>query len=180
MGPGTMKQQLAAWWQALPPRDRLALLAGAAVLGLLLLFMLAVRPAWQTLRTAPAQLARAEHDLQQMRQQAAEAAALRQAGPASTWSREQRLRQIESLLPPVFGATARLQVQGDSVTLNLENASADQIAQGMALLRRQLHLLPQASRLQRLPDTAGAAGAAGAADAWSGSITWSLADAPQP
>ncbi len=166
-----MKQQLAAWWQRLPARDRLALLGGGAVLGLLLLFMLAVRPAWQTLRDVPAQLARAEQDLQHMRQLAAEAVALRQAGPATTWTREQRLQQLENLLPQAFGPAASLQVQGDLVTLTLDAASADQLAQGMALLRRQLYLLPQASRLQRLPD---------AADAWSGSITWSLDDAQRP
>lgn len=166
-----MKQHLTTWWEHLPPRDRLALLGLGLMLGLLLLFMLAVRPAWHTLRDAPAQLARAKQDLQQMRQLAAEAVALRQADPASTWTREQRLRQLESLLPQAFGAAASLQLQGDLVTLTLENASADQLAQGMALLRRQLYLLPHDSHLQRLPD---------AADAWSGRITWSLDDAQRP
>jgi len=166
-----MRQHLTVWWQQLPARDRLALGGGCAVIGLLVLFMLAVRPAWQTLRDTPAQLERAEQNLQQMRQLAAEAVALRQAGPVSTWTRDQRLQQLENLLPQAFGAAASLQVQGDLVTLTLERASADQLAQGMALLRRQLYLLPHASRLQRLPD---------AADAWSGSITWSLDDAQRP
>ena len=47
---------LQARWRALAPRERVLVGAAAALLGLYLVFALAIQPAWRTLRSAPAQL----------------------------------------------------------------------------------------------------------------------------
>ena len=55
-----------ARWQALGARERRGLAVAAWVLGLFLLWALAIAPAWRTVRAAPAQLDRLDAQLQQM------------------------------------------------------------------------------------------------------------------
>ena len=68
---------LRARWQALGPRERRGLALAAWVLGLFLLWAVAIAPAWRTTRAAPAQLDRLDAQLQQMQRQAHEARELR-------------------------------------------------------------------------------------------------------
>lgn len=171
MGAHTMTSRLTTAWERLPPRERWMVVAMATVVGCLLGWMLAVRPAWLTLRHAPDQLAQAEQSLQRMQQLAAEAAALQQLGPVTPLSREQRQSQLQGVVAQAFGASARLQVQGSLATVIFDNLSADRLAQATALLRQQLALKPQASRLERQAESS---------DLWRGSITWALDDEPPP
>ena len=50
------REQLRNWWRARVPRERLALGAAAAVLGLFIAWLLLVQPALRTLREAPARI----------------------------------------------------------------------------------------------------------------------------
>ena len=66
-----------ARWRALGTRERRAISIAVWVLGLFLLWALAIAPAWRTVRTAPAQLDQLDAQLQQMQRQANEARELR-------------------------------------------------------------------------------------------------------
>jgi general secretion pathway protein M len=81
---------LRAWWGTLSRRDQRLMGVGALVLGLFLLWSLAIRPAWNTVRTAPAQLDALDLQLQSMQRMAAEARELRAApsiGADCCWPR---------------------------------------------------------------------------------------------
>lgn len=91
-------------WQAMAPRERTGVTLALAVLGLYLLWLLALAPAWRTTREVPVRLAQADEELRQMRRLAEEAQALR-ALPAV------RPEQSEAALR---AATARL---GNGATL---------------------------------------------------------------
>ena len=60
----TLRQQAAVYWRSRAPRERLALVGVAVVLGLLLAWLLLVEPAWRTAREAPAQLDQFDRQLQ--------------------------------------------------------------------------------------------------------------------
>ncbi|HNG81980.1 MAG TPA: type II secretion system protein GspM, partial [Burkholderiaceae bacterium] len=77
------RRQLDQRWQALAPRERRGLLLAGLALGGLLLWMVAVRPAWNVLRSAPPQRAALEGQLAQMRGLAAEARELRALPPVA-------------------------------------------------------------------------------------------------
>jgi general secretion pathway protein M len=115
-----LKQALAplkARWAALAPREQRLLLGAGVALLLLLVWLLAVQPAWRTLATAPAQRDALDAQLQQMQRLAAEAGQLRGAPPMSP---EQSLSAL-AVATERLGDKARLSVQGDRVVLTLEN-----------------------------------------------------------
>jgi general secretion pathway protein M len=112
-----------AWWQGLAERERLMLGAGAAVLGLFLLWALAVAPALRTLKTAPAELEQLEQQLQQMRRLAGETKELR-ALPALPAA--QALPALKAATERL-GDKARLQVQGDRAVLTLNGVSGPEL-----------------------------------------------------
>lgn len=112
----------AAWhsrWQQLAPRER-RLVAGAAwVVGLSLVWGLGIRPAWRTLETAPARIAQLERQTQQMRAQAAEASALRQAASVPAADATQALQAATAAL----GEAAKLALRGDRAVLTLNGVA---------------------------------------------------------
>jgi general secretion pathway protein M len=80
----SFKAQLApvlAKWQALQPRERQMLTGMGWALGLVLIFMVGVRPAWRTLQAAPEQIKAVDTVLDDMRRQADEVKAMRALPP---------------------------------------------------------------------------------------------------
>ena len=71
---------LSAWkqrWQQFAPRERRMIALAGAVLGGFLLFTVAIRPAWTTVRSAPARLSELDTQFQQMQRMAGESKELR-------------------------------------------------------------------------------------------------------
>jgi len=101
-------------WQAASVRERRSLLLAGAVLGLYLLWALALQPALKTLRTAPERLAELDGQLQQMQRLALEASELRQQPAISPGEAEAALNAASTRLGP----TTRLQMVGDRVTVS--------------------------------------------------------------
>jgi general secretion pathway protein M len=58
-----LRQAVSTAWAARQPRERLMVGLAAAVLGLFLLWSVAIAPAWRSLRTAPARLEQLEAQL---------------------------------------------------------------------------------------------------------------------
>lgn len=87
---------LSAALDRLSPRERQAVLTALWVVGLSLLWWLAVAPALATLREAPARHARLDAQLGQMQRMAATVNALRSESTAQSPGRDQVLRALEA------------------------------------------------------------------------------------
>lgn len=153
---------LSAALDRLSPRERQAVLIALWVVGLGLLWWLAVAPALATLREAPARHARLDAQLGQMQRMAAAATALRSESTAQALSRDQVLRALEAATASL-GSTAQLSVLGDRATATLRGASPAALAQWLAQVRINARLLPLDTQLTRDPATAG----------WNGTVVFS-------
>ena len=150
-----------ARWQAASRREQRSLMLAAGVVALALLWWVALAPALAVWRTAPAQAALLEAQMQQMLALQAQARAL-QALP--TLNAPEARSALEDTLAPL-GKAAQLSVQMDRVTVTLTEVDAQALAQWLSSSRQNAHLVPTEARLQR---TAGADGA------WSGSVVFTL------
>lgn len=136
---------LRARWLALNARERRALALAALLLGALVLWTLALRPALGTLRAAPAERDRLEQQLQHMRVLAAEVQQLRDAPALSAPQAAAALRAASERLGP----GARLALQGDRAVLTLQGLSATQLLQWLDEVRSAAHARPLEAQLTR-------------------------------
>lgn len=139
-------QTLQARWGLLRPRERRLLTFGTAVLGLALLWWVALAPALQTLRTAPQQHQRLDMQLQHMRQLQAQAQALQQRPRTNT---ADAARALEQSVHQHLGASAQVQHNGTQATVTIKNLPADTLAQWLAQVRGQASATVTQARLQR-------------------------------
>ncbi|HJW12347.1 MAG TPA: type II secretion system protein GspM, partial [Albitalea sp.] len=96
-------------WRAFAPRERLALGAALILIGVFIVWSIAVQPALRTLREAPVQIDRLDIQLQQMQRLAAESKTLRGAAPVSPGQAAVALKSATERL----GDKGRLLMQGD-------------------------------------------------------------------
>lgn len=146
----------------LAPRERRAVTVAAWVLGLGLVWWLAVSPALDTLVHAGERHAKLDAQLGQMQRMAAAAEGLRGQSTAQPPSRDESLRTLE-VATNGLGGTAQLSVLGDRATVTLRNTAPDALAQWLAQVRINARLLPLQSQLSREPGSPG----------WSGTIVLS-------
>ena len=148
-------EQLRARWAALAPREQRLLGGAAALVALALVWWLALAPALRTLRTAPAEHARLDAQMQKMTTLQARAKALQsqpRANPADA------MRALESGMRERLGGNAQLQSQGggDGVRVTLKGVEADALAQWLAQARSNARALTREAHLTRAsarPDT---------------------------
>ena len=141
---------IAPWkarWQALGSRERRGLVIVAWVLGLFLLWALAIAPAWRTARATPAQLEQLDAQLQLMQRQAGEARELRAAPALNNSQSTAALRTANDAL----GAAGRLQIVGDRATLTLTGVSGTQLRDWLAEARSAARARPVEANLTRGP-----------------------------
>ncbi|GMV75640.1 MAG: hypothetical protein AMXMBFR78_25900 [Rubrivivax sp.] len=121
-------QTLRAAWRGRDAREQRLVLLAAWVLGLYLLWALALQPPLRTLREAPARLDRLQAQLQRMQDEAAEAEQLRASPPLP------RARALAALQAATarLGERARLTEQGDRVVLTLGGVSGDELRDWLA------------------------------------------------
>ena len=122
---------LQARWSGLTQRDRRLTLVGAAVLGLYLLWSLALAPAIATLRRAPVQQAQLDAQWQQMQALAQEAGSLRSAVPVPP----AQAAQATAAATARMGSAGKLNLQGGRGVLTVQGASAAQISAWLAEVR---------------------------------------------
>lgn len=136
-------------WQQLGERDRRAIAWGASLLGLALLWWLALAPAINTLREAPARIATERATVQRLKGMAQEAQSLqgqvRAPGEASALD---QLRQASAGL----GDRAQVTIQGDTVLVTLVAVTAEEWAPWLAQVRLNAQLKPSQVRLRAAPD----------------------------
>lgn len=153
---------LSAALARLSPRERRAVFIAGWVVGLGLLWWLALAPALTTLREAPERHARVDAQLNQMRAMAASAQALRSENNAQPPGRDAVLRALETATA-ALGTSAQMSVQGDRATVTLRGTAPDALAQWLAQVRINARLLPLETRLTRDATTGG----------WNGTVTLS-------
>ncbi len=134
---------LAARWAALAPRERRLVAIAAAVVGVALLWALAIQPALRTLRTAPAAQAALYAQWQSMQREAAEAQQLRAAPPLAAGLAVQALQGATARM----GTSGRLSLQGERAVLTLTDASPVAITQWLTEVRLGARALPVEARL---------------------------------
>lgn len=154
-------------WNALAQREQnLVLLAGSVVL-LALLWWVALAPALNSLRTAPARHAAADRELQAMLQMQAQAELLRQQPQSSSADAKTLLEQS---VAAELGANAKLQWLGQRAQITLTQAPAPALARWLSQARDNSHAAVAEMKLNR--QTAGNAG--DATTRWSGSLLLDL------
>jgi general secretion pathway protein M len=122
---------LLAWWAGLQERERRLLAAGASLVGLALLWLVAVQPAWQLLRSAPVRLDTLDAQTQAMQRLALETRELRAAPQVSAAQSLAALRSASERL----GARGKLVVQGDRAILTIDGIDGDTLRAWLAEVR---------------------------------------------
>lgn len=145
-------QRLGASLQGLPPRQQKALRLAAWVVGLALLWWVALAPAVSTLRQARAQHAELDKALGQMQELAASADIIRTQNATPVPAPEVVRRALEQATGGL-GAGAQLAHQGDRVTVTLRDIPATALAQWLQQVRVNARVVPVQVQLQRSSNT---------------------------
>ncbi|OWQ45021.1 hypothetical protein CDL60_22200 [Roseateles noduli] len=143
----TMRRDLTARWQAATPRERLIARLTATFIGLLLLWLIALAPAWATLRKAPGEIDRLDRELQQMRAMALQVQTFKQAVPVSTEQAMTALRAATARLGP----NAELTITGTQAQLRLRGVPGGALAMWIGEARQGARARPQEAELQAGP-----------------------------
>jgi len=156
------REQLARRWAGLAPRERRAVTLVALVVGLFIVWVALVQPAWRTVRDAPAALDRLDAQQQELQRLAAEVRELRGAAPVSAPQAGEALKAATSRL----GDTGKLVLRGDSAVLTLNGAGAEGLQAWLNEARSAARARPVEMQIQR------------AAQGYSGTLTVTLPGAP--
>lgn len=172
------RDQLTLRWLALAPRERLALSLALGAVGLLLVWNIAIQPAWRTLQTAPAQRAALDAQVADMQALATEARELRALPPVSPEQAEAGLRSSTQRL----GAGARLNLAGGRATITLSNIDPAALTAWLAEIRsgaraRVIELQVSRSASPAAVPATNAASAA-ASRGYSGTVVVQLGNSP--
>ncbi|MDB5966590.1 MAG: ral secretion pathway protein GspM [Polaromonas sp.] len=132
-------------WQSRDARERHALGWAAAAAAALLLWWLALAPALEVLRGAPARHLALDAQLRAMHSLQAEAAALRAMPGMST---EESLRLLTVSVRQQFGGAAQLEAQGGRATVTLKGVPPGALAAWLAQARVDAHAVPLESQLR--------------------------------
>lgn len=147
-------------WQRLAAREKVMVAATSVIVGLALLWLIAIRPALGVLRSAEEQHRALDAQLQQMTALQEQARAL-QAQPKI--GHDEALRLLERSLRERLGTSARLTISGDRATVTLTGTQADALARWLTQARVDARALPGEARVQR-----------NAAGLWEGTLVLSL------
>lgn len=149
------KEKLNQRWAALQPRERLGLLAAMWLMGLYLLWSVALAPALQTLASADAQRQRLDQQLQRMQALAAQASALKNdIKPAPKDWRKELKDSLSGL------GQSQLLESGGTVQVQLKACEAQALGRWLAELGPRWRLQVSQARLR-----------ADAQGLWQGQIT---------
>jgi general secretion pathway protein M len=161
----TWQAQALILWQQRSARERLLLSAGAALMALILVWRVGLAPALRTWQEAPIKQAQLDKQTQHMQELQIQSQRLQQA---QAISRNDAMQWLETHLSEL-GPNAKLSLQGEHMSLSLQAAPADHLANWLALAREQAHVRPAQAQLQQ----AGTPPAATSADntvVWNGNL----------
>jgi len=145
-GPATLGALLRERWSALNERERVVVGALGVLLVVLVVWLVAVRPALHVLSQAPAQRAQLDAQLLQLQAIAGEADQLRALPPVPPAQAEQVLKSATEQLGT---AKARLQMQAGRGTLTLTNVNGEELRQWLVQARGGARARPGELQLTR-------------------------------
>lgn len=148
-------------WESLASRERRMVSAATWLVGLALLWWVALGPAIQTLRKAPAQHAALDAQLATLQTLAASAEQMRGQNSAPTPSRGAAQSSLEQATK-ALGETAQINVQGDKAILSLRGTPPQAVAAWLNQVRVNARVVPVNAQLER---------GSNATDGWKGQIT---------
>ena len=134
-------------WLSLSPRDQLALQAVTVALLVVLVWLLAVQPAWRTLARAPVELEALDLQSQAMQALAAESTALRATPPVNLPQATEALQAATAKL----GDQGKLTLQGERAVLSLTGVGTAALANWLAEARAGARARPIEATLNRGP-----------------------------
>ncbi len=134
-------------WQASSRREQGLVLSAIAVVGVALLWWVALAPALAVLRTADVLRQSQEVELQHMQRLQQQARTL-MALP--TRNEIEARRALEGSLK-ILGESAGLGTQMDRLVITLKSVQAQALVQWLANVRQNVQLVPQETRLKRNP-----------------------------
>ena len=153
----TLGQRWSDTLAGLAPRERRAVLVAIWVVGLALLWWVALGPAITTLRQAPERHAAIDHQLAQLQRMAASAEQVRAMNSSPPPTRPVAQTALERATS-TLGNTAQVLVQGDQAILTLRGVPPGALAQWLAQVRVNARLLPVEAKIQLQDNPAGWAG----------------------
>lgn len=133
-----LRAQLKMRWAAMAPRERSMITVMAWLLGVTLVFLLGVRPAWKTLQQTPVQLREVNAVLEDMQRQAAEVKTLRQMPVVPPSQAEAALRSATERL----GEGAKIRILPDRSVVTLTKVAGTDLAQWLAEVRANARARP--------------------------------------
>ena len=142
------RTQLQARYAKLDSRERQMVVAIGALLAFLLVWLVLVRPAWNTLDEAPALREQADAQLLQMQAISNEAKQLRALPPVPQAVAEQVLKAATEEL----GGKAKLAVQGDRATLSVTGINGEDLRKWLIQARGGARARPVEATLVRAGD----------------------------
>ena len=140
-----LRAQAAQRWASLGSRERRALQLGVTVLGLVLLWTVALQPAWHAASQAPHRIAVLDAQLQVMHALAAETSTLREVAALAEGQATPALEAATARLGP----RGRLQLQGERAVLTLQGASTAELQAWLAEARAGARARPVEAQLIR-------------------------------
>ncbi len=141
-------QRLTATWQGLAPRERRMVLLAVWVVGLSLLWWVALSPAIGTLREASVRRVQLDNTLSLMQSQAASAELIRSQNATPPPGRDAALRALEEATRQL-GNGAQMSLQGDRAAVTLRDIAPGALAQWLQQVRINSRLLPVQTTIQR-------------------------------
>lgn len=139
-------ERLRASWNRLEPRERRLVGFAAAVVGLALLWLLALAPALATLRNAPAQQQALQAETARMQALRSEAEAVK---ALPRLGHEEARRALEAATRQRLDRAGQLSITGDRAQLVLNDAAAQDLADWLVDARANAHATVLEARLTR-------------------------------
>jgi general secretion pathway protein M len=142
------RQQLRARYAKLDTRERQMVIVIGIAVAFLLVWLVLVRPAWNTLDTAPALRAQADAQLLQMAAISNEAKQLRALPPVQASVAEQVLKAATDEL----GGKGKIAIQGDRATLSVTGINGEDLRKWLMQARGGARARPVEATLTRAGD----------------------------
>ncbi|MET0350288.1 MAG: type II secretion system protein GspM [Rhizobacter sp.] len=142
------RKQASERWKALAERERLAVIVAATLIGIWLVWAIAIQPAWRTLQQAPKQIDALDVQLQAMQRLAAETRELR---AVATVGQSQQQEALKAATERLGAEKARIAVQGDRATLTLTGVTGEQLRAWLGEARSGARVRPVETQLSRGP-----------------------------
>jgi general secretion pathway protein M len=142
------RQQLRARYAKLDTRERQMVIVIGIALAFLLVWLVLVRPAWNTLDTAPALRAQADAQLLQMAAISNEAKQLRALPPVQASVAEQVLKAATDEL----GGKGKIAIAGDRATLSVTGINGEDLRKWLMQARGGARARPVEATLTRVGD----------------------------